>query len=172
MTASDLFALLPLLFGRRDCGNPIMLGAAVHRSHALALGLTLAGLTGAFFSIFFVPLRQVTALLVIDRYALFFMGLIVAASFVVALLGYGYLAGREGNREEFYVLILVATFGAMVLSASTHFASFFLGLEVLSVASSWRHFVLAQSRACGGGRYQVPGIGRRISRISSLRRLP
>jgi len=31
------------------------------------------------------------------------MGLIVAASFAVALLAYGYLAEREGNREEFYV---------------------------------------------------------------------
>ena len=62
------------------------------------------------------------------------MGLIVAASFTVALLAYGYLAAREGNREEFYILILVATLGAMVLAASTHFVSFFLGLEILSVA--------------------------------------
>ncbi|MFS8083924.1 MAG: NADH-quinone oxidoreductase subunit N, partial [Ginsengibacter sp.] len=109
----------------------VMLAAAAHRSHALALGLTLAGLASAFCSIFFGHLRQVTALLIIDSYALFFMGLIVAASFAVALLAYGYLAGREGNREEFYVLILVATLGAMVLTASTHFASFFLGLEIL-----------------------------------------
>jgi NADH-quinone oxidoreductase subunit N len=112
----------------------VMLATTVNRSHALALGLTLAGLAGAFVSVFFGHFRQVTTLLVIDSYALFFMGLIVAASFTVALLAYGYLAQREGNREEFYVLILVATLGAMVLAASTHFASFFLGLEILSVA--------------------------------------
>ena len=47
---------------------------------------------GLFCSLFFVPLRPVTALLIIDSYALFFMGLSVAASFVVALLAYGYLA--------------------------------------------------------------------------------
>ena len=41
---------------------------------------------------------------------------------------------REGNREEFYILLLVATLGAMVLAASSHFVSFFLGLEILSVA--------------------------------------
>src|SRR5665213_627364 len=111
-----------------------MLAAAVHRSHLLALVLTLLGLASAFCSVFFVHFRQVTALLIIDSYALFFMGLIVAASFAVALLAYGYLAAREGNREEFYVLILVATLGAMVLAASTHFVSFFLGLEILSVA--------------------------------------
>lgn len=133
MTASDLLALLPLLLVAAT-SVIVMLAAAVHRSHALAFGLTLAGLAGAFLSVFFGHFRQVTALLVIDSYALFFMGLIVAASFTVALLAYGYLAAREGNREEFYVLILVATFGAMVLAASTHFVSFFLGLEILSVA--------------------------------------
>jgi NADH-quinone oxidoreductase subunit N len=133
VTASDLFALLPLLLVAAT-SVIVMLAAAVHRSHALAFGLTLAGLAGAFLSVFFGHFRQVTALLVIDSYALFFMGLIVAASFTVALLAYGYLTAREGNREEFYVLILVATFGAMVLAASTHFVSFFLGLEILSVA--------------------------------------
>ncbi len=133
MTASDLLALLPLLLVAAT-SVIVMLAAAVHRNHVLALVLTLLGLAGAFCSVFFVHLRQVTALLIIDSYALFFMGLIVAASFAVALLAYGYLASREGNREEFYVLILVATLGAMVLAASTHFVSFFLGLEILSVA--------------------------------------
>jgi NADH-quinone oxidoreductase subunit N len=128
-----LLALLPLLLVAAT-SVIVMLAAALRRSHALALGLTLAGLSGAFCSVFFGHLRQVTALLAIDSYALFFMGLIVAASFTVVLLAYGYLAEREGNREEFYVLILVATFGAMVLAASTHFVSFFLGLEILSVA--------------------------------------
>ena len=133
MTASDLLALLPLLLVAAT-SVIVMLAAAVHRNHVLALVLTLLGLAAAFCSVFFVHLRQVTALLIIDSYALFFMGLIVAASFAVALLAYGYLASREGNREEFYVLILVATLGAMVLAASTHFVSFFLGLEILSVA--------------------------------------
>ena len=133
MTASDLLALLPLLLVAAT-SVIVMLAAAVYRNHLLALVLTLLGLAGAFCSVFFVHIRQVTALLIVDSYALFFMGLIVAASFAVALLAYGYLAAREGNREEFYVLILVATLGAMVLAASTHFVSFFLGLEILSVA--------------------------------------
>ena len=133
MTAVDLLALLPLMLVAAT--SVVVLGAvAVGRNHTVAFGLTLAGLAAGFWSIFFAPLRQVTALLIIDRYALFFMGLIVAASFAVALLAYGYLEKREGNKEEFYVLLLVATLGAMVLAASSHFASLFLGLEVLSVA--------------------------------------
>lgn len=133
MTAAGLLALLPLLIVAATA-IVVMLAAAVHRIHALALGLTLAGLAAAFCSVFFVQPRQVTALLFMDRYALFFMGLIVAASFAVALMACSYLEHRAGNREEFYILLLVATLGGMVLAASTHFASFFLGLEILSVA--------------------------------------
>ncbi|MEO8051476.1 MAG: NADH-quinone oxidoreductase subunit N [Acidobacteriota bacterium] len=133
MTAIDLLALLPLLLVAAT-SVAVMLAAAVRRNHAVALGLTLAGLAAVFCSLFFIHPRHVTVLLVMDRYALFFMGLIVAASFVVALLAYAYLEKREDNHEEFYILLLVATLGSMVLSASTHFASLFLGLEILSVA--------------------------------------
>ena len=133
MTAVDLLALLPLLLIAAT-SVVVLVATAVGRNHAVALVLTLSGLAGSFCSIFFVPSRHVTALLIMDKYALFFIGLIAAATFVVALLSYGYLAKREGNKEEFYVLLLVATLGAMVLAASSHFVSLFLGLEVLSVA--------------------------------------
>jgi len=133
MTAVDLLALLPLLLVAAT-SIVVLVAVAVGRNHTVAFGLTLAGLAAGFWSTYFVPLRQVTALLVIDRYALFFFGLILAASFAVALMAYGYLEKREGNKEEFYILLLVATLGAMVLIASSHFATLFLGLEVLSVA--------------------------------------
>lgn len=133
MTAADVLALLPLLLVAAT-SVVVMLVIAVDRNHAVAFGLTLAGLAASFCSIFFVHPRPVTALLMMDNYALLFMGLITAATFAVALLSYGYFANREGNKEEFYVLLLVATLGAMVLAASSHFVSFFLGLEILSVA--------------------------------------
>jgi NADH-quinone oxidoreductase subunit N len=78
--------------------------------------------------------RHVTPLFVIDRYALFYMGLIFAAGIAVLLLSYGYLAARHERPEEFYLLVLVATLGAAALVASDHFASFFLGLETLSIS--------------------------------------
>lgn len=132
MAANDVLALLPLLL---VSGTAVvaLLALAVSRNHAVTFGLTLAGLAASFCLIFFVPTAQVTALLDIDRYALFFFGLITAASFAVALLAFGYLGKREENQEEFYILLLVATLGAMVLAASSHFATLFLGLEVLSV---------------------------------------
>lgn len=136
MKGTDAVALLPLIL-LAGTSVLVMLAIAVRRSHGLTLGLTLAGLAGAFGSIWIAaPLapRQVTSLLVIDSYSLFYFGLLIAAGFAVTILAYDYLAKHDIHREELYVLLLIATVGAAVLVASSHFASFFLGLEVLSVS--------------------------------------
>jgi len=69
-----------------------------------------------------------------DNYALFFMGLIFSATIAIALFAYEYLKKRNVIQEEFYLLLLMASLGAAVLVASSHFVSFFLGLETLSVS--------------------------------------
>ena len=69
-----------------------------------------------------------------DRFALFYIGLIIASALAVAALSYDYLKNRDEHREELYVLLLIATAGSAVLAASTHFVSFLLGLEILSVS--------------------------------------
>jgi NADH-quinone oxidoreductase subunit N len=136
MNPADAVALLPLvLLGATSI--VVMLGIAFKRSHALTVGLTLAGMTVALISIYpvstIVP-RQVGSVLVLDRYALFYMGLIIASAAVVAVLSYRYFEQRDGQREELYLLLLIATFGCAVLAASSHFVSLLLGLEILSVS--------------------------------------
>jgi NADH-quinone oxidoreductase subunit N len=136
VTGADGIALLPLIV-LAGTSVLVMVGIAVRRSHRFTLGLTLAGLTAAFGSLWIAaPLapRQVTPLLVIDHYALFYFGLLIAGGFAVALLAYDYLAKVDINREELYLLLLIATTGGAILVASSHFASFFLGLEMLSVS--------------------------------------
>ena len=141
MSSRDLLALLPLLLIAASA-VVVMLGIAFRRSPALAAGLTLAGLTAAFVSIWAaVPVvpRQVTPLLLVDRYALFYIGLIVASAAVAVVLSHQYFEehegqGHKGQNEELYLLLLLATLGCAVLVASSHFASFLLGLEVLSVS--------------------------------------
>jgi NADH-quinone oxidoreductase subunit N len=133
MNGIHLISLLPILLVA-GTSVLVLLSIAIRRNHAVAFALTLTGLATALCATFFLPINQETQLLLMDRYAFFFMGLLTAASLFVAFLSYGYLAAREGNKEEFYVLLLVATLGAMVLAASIHFASLFLGIEILSVA--------------------------------------
>ena len=136
MNTADLFALLPFLL---IAGTSVfvMLAIAVFRRHWLSLCITLVGTAAAFGSLWLVaPLvpRKVTPLLILDQYALFYIGLIITATFAIAILCYGYLARHSETREELYVLLLVATLGSMVLVTSSHLVSFFLGLEILSVA--------------------------------------
>lgn len=136
MHSADFIALLPLLI---TTGTVllVMIAIAIRRHRALNLVLTLCGLAAAFVSLPAIAgriPRQVTPLLVIDTYALIFIGLIVVSSAGVALLANPYLERHESPAGEFYVLLLTATLGAEVLASSSHFASFFLGLEILSVS--------------------------------------
>src|SRR5580658_2595920 len=136
MNGSDFLALSPLLLIAATA-LIVLLGIARRRNHAFTERLTLAGLMAALLSIGAAAARaprQVTALLLIDRYALFYIGLIVASAAVVAALSYQYFENRDGHHEELYLLLLLATLGSAVLVTSSHFASFLLGLEILSVS--------------------------------------
>lgn len=131
-----LLALIPLLILLATTLT-VLLAIAVRRHHAAVAGLTFAGLAAAFISACVQagnPPHQATMLLVIDRYTAFFTGLITATSATVVLLAHGYFEKHAVRREEFYPLLLMATIGCAVLSASTQFVSFFLGLEILSVS--------------------------------------
>jgi NADH-quinone oxidoreductase subunit N len=136
MTVDDLIALSPLL-AIAAVSVALMLVIAFHRDARVAL---VCALTGIALSLAMLPVaasrapRQVTPLLILDQYALFYLGLLFIASFVVALLAHGYLGRVGGQLEEFYLVLLLATVGGAALVMSAHFASFFLGLEVLSVS--------------------------------------
>jgi NADH-quinone oxidoreductase subunit N len=136
MSGTDLTTILPLIV-LGGSAIIVMLTIAFCRNHRLTALLSLLGLVLCLIAIWpasdMAP-RHVTPLFVIDRYALFYMGFIFAASIAVLLLSYGYLAARRERPEEFYLLVLVATLGAAALVASDHFASFFLGLETLSIS--------------------------------------
>src|SRR5665213_4000936 len=122
MNGSDLIAILPLIV----LGGTItivMLTIALHRNHLVTALLSVLGLILCLIAIWpasAVAPRHVTPLFVIDRYALFYMGLIFAAGIAVLLLSYGYLAARRERPEAFYLLVLAATLGAAEMLASDH----------------------------------------------------
>jgi len=136
MNSGDLATLLPLMVVAA-ASVVVLMVIAVYRNHAITAVVTMIGLALAFITLPLVSAkvpRQITPLLIIDSYALFYFGLIFAASFVIVLLSYGYLEWRRGDPEEFYLLLLLATLGSAVLVASSHFVSLFIGLETLSIA--------------------------------------
>jgi len=136
MTVADVLHILPLII--LAAGAVVgMLGIAVHRSHIGTVVVTLCTLilsSAALRAPLLASDRYITPLIRLDDYAIFFTGLLFLAATAVAVMAYGYMRGRDIVREEFYVLLLVAILGCVFLVSSTHFASFFLGLEVLSVS--------------------------------------
>lgn len=136
MSAVDIRALMPLIVVAVTAVI-VMLTAAFCRRRDLIAAETVAGLGAAILALGCagaVAPRQVTTLLVIDPLALFYSGLMLAATLLTALLAHGYFSRTEGPSEEFYILLLLAAAGAMVLACANHLISFFLGLEILSIA--------------------------------------
>lgn len=77
---------------------------------------------------------MVTPLILMDSYTSFFSAVIILTSLGVTLISYNYLENRGPLQEEFFLLLLLSTLGALVVISSNHFASFILGLELLSVS--------------------------------------
>ncbi|HEY0974514.1 MAG TPA: NADH-quinone oxidoreductase subunit NuoN [Solimonas sp.] len=121
VSATILVVMLAIAFKRHHRGN----------ATCAVVGLNLALLSCV--PLLFVDPVKVTPLLVIDGYAVFYMGLILVTTLATATLSHPYLEGYKGNKEEMYLLLLLAALGAMVLACSQHLASFFIGLELLSV---------------------------------------
>ncbi|TBU96825.1 NADH-quinone oxidoreductase subunit NuoN [Stutzerimonas kirkiae] len=140
-TLQHFIALLPLL---AICTSVVvvMLAIAWRRDHdrtfilsAIGLNLALLALLPALDT---APL-EVTQLLLIDRFALFYSGLLLVATLACMTLAHAYLgegndrAGFAGNRDELYLLLLLSVAGGVVLVSSQHLAGLFIGLELLSV---------------------------------------
>jgi NADH-quinone oxidoreductase subunit N len=136
MTTTDLIALLPITI---LAVTPLVLlfTISAERHHARVAGISTLGLVGALASL---PLaadlvpRDVTPLLHLDAFGLAYVALAITIALCVLAVGYPYVGSRESNPEEYYVLLLIATAGAAAMALSTHFVSFYLGLEILSVA--------------------------------------
>lgn len=132
----NLQALLPHII-LSIAAVAVLLATSVRRNHSAAVALTLAGLIGAFLSLWPTATgapHVVSDLLIIDRFALFLTGLILLLSSAIVLLACNYFSSRHENREEFYIVLLLAVLGSIVLVAANHFVSFFLGLEILTVS--------------------------------------
>lgn len=139
LTIQHFIALAPLLITSLTV-VVVMLGIAWRRNHSQSFLLTVAGLNLALLSIYpalkVAPL-VVTPLLQIDNFSCLYMAIILVSTLACVTLAHAYLGedkvGYPGNREELYLLILMAAAGGMVLVASQHLASLFIGLELLSV---------------------------------------
>src|SRR5205809_7213011 len=69
-----------------------------------------------------------------DFFALFFEVLFASLGILTVALSHTYLRRRGLLESEFYILIMAAVIGMMVLGSATSLVTVFLGLEILSIA--------------------------------------
>jgi NADH-quinone oxidoreductase subunit N len=69
-----------------------------------------------------------------DDFAVFFDVFFAVLGILTVLVTHPYLARRGFLAPEFYILLLAATAGMMVMGSATSLVSVFLGLELLSIA--------------------------------------
>ena len=154
MSAADFVALLPLITISATAVI-VMIAIAIGRNHKVAIVISLIGVAAALVSLSLAASaapRQITDLLVLDSYSRLYMAVLLGATGFVFLFAYDYLKRRPERPEEFYLLVLLATTGAIVLVISRNFVSFFLGLELLSVALySLISYVRTQSTSIEAG---------------------
>ena len=133
LTLSNLIAVLPLIIVA-STAIVVMLGIAWRRHHGGTAVVSAAGLVLALAS---VPLSStaLTAppLMTVDGLAQMGSVLVLVCALVTVALSYHYLAGYSGAKEEFYLLLLCAVTGALGLVASSHLATLFISLELLSM---------------------------------------
>jgi NADH-quinone oxidoreductase subunit N len=136
MSRTDFICLTPLLI---IASAPVimMLTITAARNFRVIYGFSLLMYAAALVSLFLilpsVP-HQIEPLLIIDNYSVLFLGLIFGTSLLITVISYIYLTGHSGQREEYFIVLFVATLGASVLVTASHFVTFFLGLETLSIS--------------------------------------
>ncbi|MDP3038031.1 MAG: proton-conducting transporter membrane subunit, partial [Rhodocyclaceae bacterium] len=69
-----------------------------------------------------------------DLLADFLKLLVYLAVIFVVVYSRGYLVARQLDKGEYYVLVLFATLGMMVMISAAHFLTLYLGLELMSLS--------------------------------------
>lgn len=136
MSKTDFLSIVPI-FILTSSAILIMFSISVKRNHKMIYVITALSLVADF--IYLVQYNAhvkwvIEPLFVFDGLAVFTMGLILLTSLAVTMISFAYFEQREERKEEYYILLILATLGACVLVISKHFISLFLGLEILSVS--------------------------------------
>ena len=70
----------------------------------------------------------------VDQYSLFFNVIFLVSTILVVLISMNYLGGQDRRQGEYYLLILLATLGMMLMASGNELIVVFLGLELMSLS--------------------------------------
>ena len=73
-------------------------------------------------------------MMVLDNFALFSNAIFLIGTGLAIVISIGYLDREGDGRSEYYLLMLTATLGMMLMAAGTDLIVIFLGLELMSIS--------------------------------------
>lgn len=136
MIKADLLFLLPQMI-LATASLILMIAVAIKRNYLVVNSIALLAFLLAFLAVVWIegPItEEIGSLFIFDGFGRLFMGLILAGGFLISLLSCSYLKSKTIIKEEYFILLLLATLGATCMVISNHFVSFFLSLELLSIS--------------------------------------
>jgi len=136
MTETDFFSLTPFLI-LAMAPIIIMIVISIFRNYEVVYGFSVLAFMAAIASLYFIlPVipHTIAPLFIIDKYSLFFLGIIFISGLLVTFLSYDYIKQLQGIREEYYIILFTSTLGAALLAVANHFILFFLGIETLTLS--------------------------------------
>ena len=135
---SELMPLAPVMIVALTA-VVVMLLIAIKRNHNLiatvsviGLNLALANILLSLFGGALVP-HNVMNLFIVDPFSLLYQLIILVAALACCTLSHAYIDSYKDNREELYLLMLCSVTGALLMVSSSHLASFFISLELMSI---------------------------------------
>ena len=138
MSFSELMPLAPVMIVALTA-IVVMLLIAIKRNHNLIATASVVGLNLAaayvligMFGGAFAP-ANVMGMFMLDPFTLLYQLVILIAALACCTLSHAYIESYQDNREELYILMLCSVAGAMLMVASSHYASFFISLELMSI---------------------------------------
>ena len=136
MNAQDFVGILSLVI-LAAASLMVLFAAAFTRKMLVSFVITLVGLAAAIVAAALAGRQApfvVAGILSFDRFVLFGIILILGGTFFAAVSSWAALRGRAEEGGDYFFLFLLSALGACILAASSAFASFFLGLELMSVS--------------------------------------
>jgi len=138
-TPPDLFPAIPEIFLVLMACVILLTDAFLGRAHRrITAALTMIALVGAALLTYQTMDGQVVLtfsnMFVDDLLADFLKLMLYPAVIVAIVYSRDYLAARGLDKGEYYVLVLFATVGMMVMISAAHFVTLYLGLELLSLS--------------------------------------
>ena len=132
---ADILTVLPHSVLAAGIVAALMTAAFANR-HRTVMYVAVSTLLCSFLSLGFLSAHLPSALsdlFLFDGVSALSSGLILFASLCVALFAYPYFMMRAIPGREFFILLMLATLGSLVIVSSSHFASLFLGIELVGI---------------------------------------